>query len=136
MTPAQARAFLAVATEGSFTAAARRLNVSQPTITSQVGLIEKLYKVELFHRQGRGVRLTSAGAALLPILRRMFASFEEAIAYLEDFRGLRQGHLHVGSYGAVRRGGAGRALQGAISHAFDFGRFRKFPYACGQAAEL
>ncbi len=99
MTPAQARAFLAVATEGSFTAAARRLNVSQPTITSQVGLIEKLYKVELFHRQGRGVRLTSAGAALLPILRRMFASFEEAIAYLEDFRGLRQGHLHVGSYG-------------------------------------
>ena len=99
MTPAQARAFLAVATEGSFTAAARRLNVSQPTITSQVGLIEKLYKVELFHRQGRGVRLTSAGAALLPILRRMFASFEEALAYLEDFRGLRQGHLRVGSYG-------------------------------------
>jgi aminoethylphosphonate catabolism LysR family transcriptional regulator len=99
MTPAQARAFLAVATEGSFTAAARRLNVSQPTVTSQVGLIERLYKVELFHRQGRGVRLTSAGAALLPILRRMFASFEEAVAYLEDFRGLRQGHLRVGSYG-------------------------------------
>ena len=99
MTPAQARAFLAVATEGSFTAAARRLNVSQPTVTSQVGLIEKLYKVELFYRQGRGVRLTSAGVALLPILRRMFASFEEAMAYLEDFRGLRQGHLRVGSYG-------------------------------------
>ena len=58
MTPAQARAFVAVASEGSFTAAARRLNVSQPTITSQVGLIEKLYNVELFHRQGRGVRLT------------------------------------------------------------------------------
>jgi LysR family transcriptional regulator, low CO2-responsive transcriptional regulator len=100
MTPAQARAFLAVATEGSFTAAARRLNVSQPTITSQVGLIEKLYNVELFLRQGRGVRLTSAGSALLPILRRMFASFEEAIAYLEDFRGMRQGSLRVGSYGA------------------------------------
>lgn len=99
MTPAQARAFLAVATEGSFTAAARRLNVSQPTITSQVGLIEKLYNVELFHRQGRGVRLTSAGSALLPILRRMFASFEEAVAYLEDFRGMRQGSLRVGSYG-------------------------------------
>jgi aminoethylphosphonate catabolism LysR family transcriptional regulator len=99
MTPAQARAFLAVATEGSFTAAARRLNVSQPTVTSQVGLIEKLYKVELFHRHGRGVRLTSAGSALLPIVRRMFASFEEAVAHLEDFRGLRQGQLRVGSYG-------------------------------------
>jgi DNA-binding transcriptional LysR family regulator len=56
--------------------------------------------VELFHRQGRGVRLTSAGSALLPILRRMFASFEEAVAYLEDFRGMRQGFLRVGSYGA------------------------------------
>jgi aminoethylphosphonate catabolism LysR family transcriptional regulator len=100
MTPAQARAFVAVASEGSFTADARRLNVSQPTITSQVGLIEKLYNVELFHRQGRGVRLTSAGSALLPILRRMFASFEEAVAYLEDFRGMRQGFLRVGSYGA------------------------------------
>jgi aminoethylphosphonate catabolism LysR family transcriptional regulator len=100
MTPAQARAFLAVATEGSFTAAARCLNVSQPTVTSQVGLIEKLYKVELFHRQGRGVRLTSAGSALLPILRRMFASFQEAVAYLEEFRGMRQGFLRVGSYGA------------------------------------
>jgi len=99
MTPAQARAFLAVATEGSFTAAARRLNVSQPTVTSQVGFIEKRYKVELFHRTGRGVRLTAAGSALLPILRRMFASFDEAVAYLEDFRGLRQGHLRVGSYG-------------------------------------
>jgi aminoethylphosphonate catabolism LysR family transcriptional regulator len=99
MTPAQARAFVAVAVEGSFTAAARRLNVSQPTVTSQVGLIEKRYKVELFHRTGRGVRLTSAGAALLPILRRMFASLEEAVAYLDDLRGLRQGHLRVGSYG-------------------------------------
>jgi aminoethylphosphonate catabolism LysR family transcriptional regulator len=99
MTPAQARAVLAVATEGSFTAAARRLNVSQPTVTSQVGAIEKQYKVELFHRTGRGVRPTAAGSALLPILRRMFASFDEALAYLEDFRGLRQGHLRVGSYG-------------------------------------
>ena len=99
MTPAQARAFLAVAVEGSFTAAARRLNVSQPTVTSQVGLIEKRYRIELFHRTGRGVRLTSAGVALLPILRRMFASFEEALAYLDDLRGLRQGHLRVGSYG-------------------------------------
>ncbi len=99
MTPAQARAFLAVATEGSFTAAARRLNLSQPTVTSQVGLIEKQYRVELFHRRGRGARLTPAGAALLPVVRRMFASFDEAVAQLEEFRGLRQGQLRIGSYG-------------------------------------
>src|ERR1700730_6977330 len=69
MTPTQARAFLAVAIEGSFTGAAKRLNVSQPSITTQVGLIERQYKVELFHRIGRGVRLTPAGTALLSATR-------------------------------------------------------------------
>ena len=56
MTPTQARAFLAVAIEGSFTGAAKRLNLSQPSVTTQVGLLERQYKVELFHRIGRGVR--------------------------------------------------------------------------------
>ena len=99
MTPSQARAFLAVATEGSFTAAARRLAVSQPTVTSQVADIERHYKVELFHRTGRGTRLTAAGTVLFPVVRRMFASFEEALARLEDFREMRLGHLRVGAYG-------------------------------------
>jgi hypothetical protein len=87
MTPTQARAFLAVAIEGSFTGAAKRLNVSQPSITAQVGLIEGQYKVELFHRVGRGVRLTPAGTALLPMVRRLFTSVDEATAYLQDLRG-------------------------------------------------
>jgi aminoethylphosphonate catabolism LysR family transcriptional regulator len=99
MTPSQARAFLAVATEGSFTAAARRLAVTQPTVTSQVGDIEKQYNVDLFHRTSRGARLTPAGTVLLPVVRRMFASFEEALACLEDFREMRQGHLRIGAYG-------------------------------------
>jgi aminoethylphosphonate catabolism LysR family transcriptional regulator len=98
MTPTQARAFLAVAIEGSFTGAAKRLNLSQPSVTTQVGLLERQYKVELFHRIGRGVRLTPAGNALLPTVRRLFTSLDEATAYLEDLRGLRQGYLRVGSY--------------------------------------
>ena len=58
MTPAQARAFHAVAVEGSFTAAAKSLHLSQPTLTHQVKLIETRYKVELLHRTSRGARLT------------------------------------------------------------------------------
>src|SRR3954471_1491309 len=99
MTPAQARAFLAGARQGRFTAGARWLAVSQPTVTSLVGQIEKLYRVELFYRGARGAQLTPQGAELLPVIRRMFASFDEAVAYLEDVRGLRQGLLRVGSYG-------------------------------------
>src|SRR5262249_32493580 len=98
MTPAQARAFHAVAVEGSFTAAAKLLNLSQPTLTHQVKLIETRYKVELFHRTSRGARLTETGTELLAIVRRMFAGYDEAVAFLDEVQGLRQGHLRVGSY--------------------------------------
>ena len=99
MTPGQARAFRAVAMEGSFTAAAKALGVSQPTVTNQVRLIEARYKVELFHRSSRGVRLSVVGADLLHYVRRMFGNYEEAIAFLEEAQGMRQGHLRIGSYG-------------------------------------
>src|SRR6476469_1020050 len=98
MTPTQGRAFLAVAIEGSFTGAAKRLNLSQPSVTTQVRLLERQYKVELFHRIGRGVRLTPAGTALLPMVRRLFTSLAEAPAYLLHLRGQRQVYLRVGSY--------------------------------------
>lgn len=99
MTPTQARAFLAVALKGSFSGAARSLNVSQPTVTSQVQQIEKQYNVELFFRTGRGTSLTPVGESLLPYVRRMFSSFDEATTYLDDLKGKRRGHLHIGSYG-------------------------------------
>jgi aminoethylphosphonate catabolism LysR family transcriptional regulator len=100
MTPAQARAFQAVALEGSFTAAARRLCVSQPTVTNQIRQLEQTFKVELFHRTARGVRLTQTGSELLSIVRRMFGSYQEAIEFLQEAQGMRRGHLRVGSYGA------------------------------------
>ncbi len=99
MTPTQARAFLAVAVKGGFSAAARALRVSQPTVTNQVKEIERRYQVELFYRSGRGASLTPAGEALLPHIRAMFSSFDEANAFLDDLKGKRRGSLHIGSYG-------------------------------------
>jgi len=99
MTPSQARAFQAVAVEGSFTAAAKALGVSQPTVTNQVRMIEARYKVELFHRSSRGVRLSPVGADLLIFVRRMFGSYDEAVSFLREAQGMRQGHLRIGSYG-------------------------------------
>jgi aminoethylphosphonate catabolism LysR family transcriptional regulator len=99
MTPTQARAFLAVALKGSFSAAARGLRVSQPTVTNQVKQIERHYDVELFYRSGRGASLTPTGEALLPRIRTMFNSFEEANTFLDDLKGKRRGHLQIGSYG-------------------------------------
>lgn len=99
MTPTQARAFLAVALGGSFSEAARALRISQPTVTNLVRKIEQLHGVELFYRSARGAALTPIGQTLLPLIRSMFGSFEEAGAYLDELRGNRAGHLRVGSYG-------------------------------------
>lgn len=99
MTPSQARAFHAVATEGSFTAAARRLSVTQPSVTNQVKELERLYGVELFIRGSRGVTVTPAGVELLAILDRMFGAYGEATDLLLQLGGLRRGALRIGAYG-------------------------------------
>jgi aminoethylphosphonate catabolism LysR family transcriptional regulator len=99
MSPTQSRAFNAVAQEGSFTAAARLLNVSQPTVTTQIKGLETHYGVELFHRHGRGVRLSDTGRQLLAITRRIHAGQQEAVEFLHSVRELRSGHLKVGAYG-------------------------------------
>lgn len=95
----QLRSFHAVAQRLSFTAAARELGVSQPTITTQVKSLEEEFGVELFVRRGRRIELTETGAGLLDITRRLFADEKEAADYLNETRGLRTGHLRVGAVG-------------------------------------
>lgn len=60
------RAYLTVAREGSFTAAARQLGVSQQAVSSQVRRLEQLLGEPLFVRRGAGVALTSTGFDLRP----------------------------------------------------------------------
>jgi aminoethylphosphonate catabolism LysR family transcriptional regulator len=95
----QLRSFHAVAQRLSFTAAARELGVSQPTITTQVKSLEGEFGVELFVRRGRRIELTETGGGLLDITRRLFADEKEAADYLNETRGLRTGHLRVGAVG-------------------------------------
>jgi LysR family transcriptional regulator, low CO2-responsive transcriptional regulator len=95
----QLRSFHAVAQRQSFTAAARELGVSQPTITTQVKSLEQEFGVELFVRRGRRIELTETGGGLLAITRRLFADEKEAADFLNETRGLRTGHLRVGAVG-------------------------------------
>ena len=66
----QVRSFHAVALEGSFTSAAKCLNLSQATITQQVRQLEKHYGVEHFHRLGRRIELSEVGRSLLSATNR------------------------------------------------------------------
>lgn len=67
----RARAFLATADGGSFSAAARLLGTTQPTVGRQVAALEDELGVVLFERVGRGLTLTQTGLELVEPLRAM-----------------------------------------------------------------
>ena len=70
----QLRAFLETAEAGSLSAAARRLGLTQPTLSRQVAAIEQQLGVTLFERVGKRMALTGAGLALLEPVRAMGAA--------------------------------------------------------------
>lgn len=65
------RAFLATVEEGSLTAAARALGLTQPTLGRQVAALEEELDVALFERVGRSMELTPSGLELLDHVRSM-----------------------------------------------------------------
>ncbi len=67
----QVRALLATAEEGSFSAAARALNTTQPTIGRQISSLEEALGLTLFERTVRGPTLTEAGRDLIEHVRAM-----------------------------------------------------------------
>ena len=67
----RARAFLAAADEGSFSAAARALRSTQPTVGRQVAALEDDLRVVLFERVGRSLTLTPTGLELVEHVRAM-----------------------------------------------------------------
>lgn len=65
------RSFLAVAETGSLSAAARELNLSQPTLGRHIAELEDALDLTLFRRKARGLAPTEAAEALLPHARAM-----------------------------------------------------------------
>ena len=86
----------AVADKGSFTAAARILNVSQSAVSRQVLLLEEELGEPLFLRLGRKVRLTSAGTAFLDLSRRVLADVRDTTASIVEQQQQLAGTLHLG----------------------------------------
>lgn len=88
------RAFLAVAENGGFTAAARLLNRTQSAISMQIRRLEETAGAVLFDRGRRTVRITRDGEALLGYARRMIALNDEALATVK--RGQVEGAVRLG----------------------------------------
>lgn len=91
------RAFHGVASEGSFTRAAERLHVTQPTLSGQVKELEQGFGVKLFERRGRGVATTELGGRLLAITQQIFGLEAEAEQLLTGAQALARGRLRIGA---------------------------------------
>jgi DNA-binding transcriptional LysR family regulator len=89
--------FLAVAEHGNLTRAAAELHVAQPSLSAQVKKLEHELGTPLFDRLPRGVALTQAGAALLPLARQVLADVEQVRRTVDELTGLQGGTLRVGA---------------------------------------
>jgi DNA-binding transcriptional LysR family regulator len=89
----QLRYFVAAARRLHFSRAAEELFVSQPSLSLQVARLEAELGTPLFHRTGRRVTLTDAGAALLPLAEQILHREAEARNVVQQVAGLQRGRL-------------------------------------------
>ena len=80
----QLRYFVAVAETGSFTKAASRSFISQPSLSQQIANLEEELGQSLFHRLGRSVALTQAGHLLLEHARRILSEADNAVREIKE----------------------------------------------------
>ena len=92
----QLRYVCAIAETGSFSRAAERCHVAQPSLSQQVLKLEEDLGAKLFDRLGRSVRLTEAGRAFLPHARSILHQMEAARTGVEDKRTDVRGSVAVG----------------------------------------
>lgn len=95
MTFEQLRIFLAVADHLHFTRAAEALHLTQPAVSAAVAALEEARRVKLFHRLGRRVALTEAGALLVTEARVILRRVKQAEQMLDELSGLQRGSLTV-----------------------------------------
>lgn len=89
-------AFVAVAEEASFHAAADQMRVAQSTISSRIKELESHLGQQLFVRTSRQVRLSPSGLAALPAARTALAALASVHQVVDDVAGIRRGTLRLG----------------------------------------
>ena len=91
----QLKYFLAVVDHNGFSRAAQHLMVAQPSLSQAIATFERELGMPLFHRIGRGVVLSEAGAALVGPARVVLRDLDEAKATMRALKGLRGGRIDL-----------------------------------------
>jgi DNA-binding transcriptional LysR family regulator len=84
-----------LAQQGSYTAAAARLNVSKAAMSQRIAELERMAGVTLVQRTTRSVRLTEAGQSLVDDTRAAFEQITQSFAQVRDLAGVPRGVLRV-----------------------------------------
>jgi DNA-binding transcriptional LysR family regulator len=92
----QLNVFLASAETLNFTQAAKKLHMTQPSISQHIRSLENHFNLPLFIRNGRNLELTDAGMALLPLAREAVSLSIRIDERMESLKGNIYGHLVVG----------------------------------------
>jgi DNA-binding transcriptional LysR family regulator len=93
----QLRTLLEVVEQGSFSAAARRLNLTQPAISLQIRELERRFGVRLIERLGKQAHATVPGRELVEAAQRILRECDHANAAMRRFREGWTGRVHVGT---------------------------------------
>jgi DNA-binding transcriptional LysR family regulator len=93
----QMRALIQVIELGSFSAAARRLHLSQPAVSLQIRELEERCGVCLVERIGKRMQPTAAGSELIAYAQRIEAEADRALAAMKRHRDDHAGRVHLGS---------------------------------------
>jgi DNA-binding transcriptional LysR family regulator len=95
------RYFVVTAEELHFTRAAARLNINQPPLSQQIRDLERELDLQLFHRVGRRIELTEAGALFLRDARGVLAQVERAKTSAQQVARGERGSLRIGFTGSA-----------------------------------
>jgi DNA-binding transcriptional LysR family regulator len=87
------RYLVAVADAGTFTHAAERMFIAQPTLSQQIRRLEEMVGTPLLHRRRDGVQLTEAGSVLLKESRTLLSLLEHGVTLSRQAAGLRRPRL-------------------------------------------
>ncbi|SFI40943.1 MULTISPECIES: LysR family transcriptional regulator [unclassified Bacillus (in: firmicutes)] len=88
--------FIQVCNNGSFTKAAEVLGISQPTLSQQIRVLEGEIDTPLFHRVGRGIKITEAGKLLLDKGKFIMQLFDEVHNEIFELKGVKRGVITIG----------------------------------------
>ncbi|MDR4471819.1 MAG: LysR substrate-binding domain-containing protein [Nitrospira sp.] len=93
--------FMAVAAHQNFTRAAEQVHVSQPSLSIQIGALERELGTRLFDRLGRKVVLTQAGELFRVHAERAIRELDQAAQVVHELLGAKRGRLVVGTLSTV-----------------------------------